>query len=262
MVYAVWLTGLGILFWVLEGVWPRNAQQAFFRRGLVSDLVYVAFNSHALGMIMAALTAGLIARWDELLTAGGVRPLFYLGLMGAQPFWIQFAVLLAVFDFLQWCIHNLLHRVNWLWEFHKVHHSIVDMDWVGDWRFHWGEILVYRGLLYVPAAFFGFRGDVMFWVGVANTLAGHFAHANLNWRIGPLRYFVNSPEMHIWHHNHPEEGPVNRNFGITLSVWDWMLGTAYLPDHDPKRLGFEGIEAYPKQLPGQWVAPFARLAGR
>lgn len=146
-----------------------------------------------------------------------------------------------------------------LWEFHKVHHSITELDWIGDWRFHWGEIVVYRSLLYVPAALLGVRGDAMFWVGIVNTLGGHFAHANLNWRIGWLRYIVNSPELHAWHHNHPDCGPVNRNFALTLAAWDWLFGTAWLPDHDPDRLGFAGIEQYPEQVPGQWVAPFAGL---
>src|ERR1043166_5329229 len=44
---------------------------------------------------------------------------------------------------------------------------------------------------------------------------------NLRWRVGWLKYVINSPQVHIWHHNHPDCGPVNRNFALTLSVWDW-----------------------------------------
>ena len=168
-------------------------------------------------------------------------------------------MLLVAVDFLKWAIHNLLHRVPWLWEFHKVHHSIVEMDWMGDWRFHWVEILVYNSLLYAPVLCLGVRGEVALWVGVFDTLIGHFAHANLRWRIGPLKYVLNSPEMHLWHHNHPACGPVNRNFALTLSVWDWMFGTAFVPPQDPDRLGFDGVEEYPDQLPSQWLAPFRAL---
>jgi sterol desaturase/sphingolipid hydroxylase (fatty acid hydroxylase superfamily) len=32
----------------------------------------------------------------------------------------------------------------WLWEFHKVHHSIEELDWIGNFRFHWMEIVVYK----------------------------------------------------------------------------------------------------------------------
>ena len=77
-------------------------------------------------------------------------------------------------------------------------------------------------------------------------------------RIGVLKYVLNSPEMHIWHHTHPNAGPINRNFGIALSLWDWLFQTAYAPKgEDPARLGFKGIEKYPRQLPGQLLAPFA-----
>jgi sterol desaturase/sphingolipid hydroxylase (fatty acid hydroxylase superfamily) len=134
-------------------------------------------------------------------------------------------------------VHNVLHRVPALWEFHKVHHSTVEMDWLSNWRFHWLEIVVYQTVLYLPATLIGFSSAAAFGCAVISTTLGHFAHANLRWRVGPLRYFINSPEMHVWHHVHPECGPQNRNFGISLSLWDWMFRTAYLPDRDPERLG-------------------------
>ncbi|MEZ5398630.1 MAG: sterol desaturase family protein [Bryobacteraceae bacterium] len=251
MIYAVWLAGFGLLFVVLERLWPRYPDQPLFRRGILSDVGYVVFNSHYLGVVVA-----LALR--EVWPMSGLGR-FELGLFAKTGFWTQFFAGFLMLDFLQWCVHNLLHRAPFLWEFHKVHHSIVDMDWIGNWRIHWAEILVYRSLLYVPLAVMGFAGPVMFWIGVLNTLAGHFAHANVRWRIGPLRYLINSPELHIWHHTHPESGPPDRNFALTLAIWDWMFGTWYLPDRDPERLGFEGIERYPAQLPGQWWAPFRRL---
>jgi sterol desaturase/sphingolipid hydroxylase (fatty acid hydroxylase superfamily) len=143
-----------------------------------------------------------------------------------------------------------------------VHHSIVEMDWIGDWRFHWFEILVYNVLLYAPTALLGVSSEVALAVGVFDTLIGHFAHANLRCRIGWLKYLIDSPQMHIWHHSHPTCGPTNRNFALTLSVWDWLFGTADLPNHDPTRLGFEGIERYPGVLPEPWWAPFRTLLGR
>ena len=252
--YPVWLVGLSLLFVAAERIWPRYPAQRLLRRGWLSDLAYIVFNSEYLGVLLGLVSIRIIESFQ--------LKRLEVGLLSTAPFWIQFIAFLLVFDFLQWSIHNLLHRVDFLWQFHKVHHSIVDLDWIGDWRFHWVEIIVYRSLLYIPAAFFGFRGDVMFWAGIVNTFVGHFAHANLRWHIGPLRYILNSPEMHIWHHNHPDSGPVNRNFGITLSIWDWIFGTAHLPPRDPARLGFEGIESYPAQLPGQWVRPFLTLLGR
>jgi len=251
--YYRWLAGLAVLFIALERAWPRLPNQRLFRPGWLSDAIYIVFNSRFAGVL-----AGYVAvLWLQRLDA-----IFARGTLASWPWWAQFFTLLISIDFAKWSIHNLLHRTPWLWEFHKVHHSIVDMDWMGDWRFHWGEILVYNTLLYAPTALLGVRGEVALAVGVFDTLIGHFAHANLRWRIGWLKYIINSPEMHLWHHNHPDCGPINRNFALTLSIWDWIFGTAYLPGHAPARLGFEGVERYPKQLPGQWWAPFSALAGR
>ena len=262
MVYSVWLFALSALFLVAERFWPLRRRR-IFRRGFPQDVAYLVFNSEYLGVLLGVFSLQAIATLDRGLEAAGIRTLVYLRVMEGQPLYVQIPLLLLVFDFLQWLIHNLLHRVGWLWEFHKLHHSIEteEMDWIGNWRFHWAEVMVYRGLLYIPAAFMGFSPVAMFAYGVFNTLIGHFAHANLNVRIGALRYLVNSPEMHRWHHTHPESGPVNRNFGIALSVWDWLFGTAYLPENeDPGRLGFAGIESYPRGIAGRMLAPFRRSA--
>lgn len=139
-------------------------------------------------------------------------------------------------------MHNVLHRVPALWEIHKTHHSTEVMDWLSNWRFHWFEIVIYQTVLYLPANLLGFSAPVTFGCAVVSTTIGHFAHANLRWRIGWLKYIVNSPEMHIWHHVHPDAGPVNRNFGVALAVWDWLFGTAYVPAQAPERLGLADVK--------------------
>jgi sterol desaturase/sphingolipid hydroxylase (fatty acid hydroxylase superfamily) len=258
VIYSAWLFVFSLLFVVLERLWPRR-RQALFRRGIASDIAYLIFNSECLGLFIGLVSIRTIAALDRGLDLLHLRQAFYMGAMGGQPAWFQFLALLVTLDFSQWLIHNALHRVPLLWRFHKVHHSVEEMDWIGNWRFHWAEIVFYRSLLYIPAAFLGFSGVVMFWYAVLNTLIGHFAHSNLRFHIGPLKYVLNSPEMHIWHHAHPDSGPIDRNFGITLSIWDWVFGTAHLPAaKDPERLGFAGIESYPGNILGQWLAPFVR----
>jgi len=80
------------------------------------------------------------------------------------------------------------------------------------------------------------------------------------WLLGPrMRYLFNSPELHIWHHAHdlPTERRHGVNFALTLAVWDYLFGTAYLP-HDGRdiRLGFPGVEAFPEGFVGQNLVGF------
>src|SRR4029450_1338971 len=88
------------------------------------------------------------------------------------PLGAQVAAFLVVSDFVQWCVHNLLHRVPWLWSFHKVHHAITTMDFVGNFRFHWMEIVVYKSVLWLPLALLGASGEAAFAVAVVGTILG------------------------------------------------------------------------------------------
>jgi len=70
--------------------------------------------------------------------------------------------------------------------------------------------------------------------------------------LGPImKKLFNSPEMHIWHHSYdlPEERHTGVNFGLTLAIWDYIFGTAFIP-HEGRdiRLGFPGVEEFPQNF--------------
>ncbi len=262
MIYWHWLAGLSLAFVVLERLAPRAPAQKMLRPGIATDLVYLVFNGHFLGVLLARGSTP-VARWfDAAMTARGIP--IHLDVASSWPWAVQLVVAFVALDLMQWSIHNLLHRVPWLWELHKVHHSIRDMDFLGSLRFHFGEIIVYKSLLYVPLALLGVDGTALFVIAVVSTTIGHFNHANLRVRMGPLKYVLNGPEMHVWHHAHPSAGPTNRNFAINLSLWDWLFGTAYLPPEPgpPKTLGFEGIESFPTDPVRQELWPASRGRAR
>lgn len=262
MTYWVWLIGISFVFTVFERVWPRRQSQRLLRRGLGDDLVYVILNGHFLGM-MLALPASWLQRASNGLLAGiGVN--LHVRMVHSLPLALQFLVAFFVIDFIQWLIHNLMHRIPWFWEFHKVHHSIEELDWLGSLRFHWMEIAIYKIIQYPALAFLGFDYRVLFVLAVVSTLIGHFNHANLRFNLGPLKFFLNSPEMHEWHHTHPNAGPINKNFGINLALWDWIFGTAFLPGvkGGPARLGFEQMEGFPKHILLQELWPISAWFGK
>tara|TARA_Y100001960_G_C14721513_1_gene852648 strand:- start:62 stop:715 length:654 start_codon:yes stop_codon:yes gene_type:complete len=146
----------------------------------------------------------------------------------------------------------------WLWEFHKLHHSIKELDWIGNMRFHWMEIVVYKGITYLPLVLLGVDGKVILWVAVVGTLIGHLNHSNLNIGWGPLMKIINSPRFHVWHHDVVLHGKAaGQNFGILFSLWDWIFGMAYRSEEEqPPELGFAGIERFPTRLVGRFVYPF------
>lgn len=252
--YLHWLLATSAAFVLLERLFPWRPGQALSRPGWLRDLGFVALNGHLFSLATAGATGAVAAVATRAVQSAGVR--LEGSPAAAWPVAVQFAVFLVVSDFLQWCIHNLLHRVPWLWTFHKVHHSITTMDWIGNWRFHWVEILVYRSLQWLPLAWLGASPTAMFAVAVVSTVWGDLNHANLDVGLGRLGYVLNSPRMHLWHHDHSTEGGRAKNFGVVLSLWDHLFGTAYWPrDRSPERLGYPGMEEMPGTLAGQVLWP-------
>jgi sterol desaturase/sphingolipid hydroxylase (fatty acid hydroxylase superfamily) len=261
MSYVYWLIGISAAFVVLERLFPWRKAQGTLRTGWLRDVGFLALNGHFFSLSTGVLVGAAALGATEALRAAG------LSLEGSRvqewPFVAQFAAFLVLADFLQWCIHNVLHRVPWLWTFHKVHHSITTMDWIGNWRFHWMEIVVYKSLQWLPLAWLGASAEAVFAVAVVTTIWGDFNHANLDVGLGPLGYLLNSPRMHLWHHDRSSEGGAAKNFGIVFSLWDHLFGTAYWPrERSPERLGYPGMEEMPATLAGEVLWPLTARGSR
>lgn len=260
--YPLALALLSVFVATLEHFFPWRKGQRQLRPGLFSDVLYLVFNGHFLGLLLYGIAAHhILPRLDRVLGAHGLTPIVYRNAAMSWPFWLQLVVALVVMDFVQWCVHNLLHRVPLLWEFHKTHHSVGDgeMDFIVSFRFQWVEVVIYKTVQYLPLAFFGFSGGVVLVQAIFGTLIGHLNHANLNLGHGVWRYILNSPRMHIWHHNYEGDSRTTVNFGIIFSLWDFIFGTAYLPPAPPPRIGFRGDDQFPHRFLAQQAWPLQRL---
>ena len=107
----------------------------------------------------------------------------------------------------------------------------------------------------------GFEPSSVFVIYYINIAIGHLNHANLNLDYGPLKYVLNNPKMHIWHHAKelPASHKHGMNYGISLSIWDYIFGTDYIPSSGKDiELGFENMEKFPDSFVGQNVYPIGK----
>jgi sterol desaturase/sphingolipid hydroxylase (fatty acid hydroxylase superfamily) len=67
--------------------------------------------------------------------------------------------------------------------------------------------------------------------------------------------------MHLWHHAyHIPENRYGVNFGLSLSIWDYLFKTAYIPNENGyEPLGFNNNEKFPKTFIKQELYPFAKV---
>lgn len=260
--YFYWLIAISLVVYAWELLRPWRRNQPRIRKDFWLDTFYMFFNFFLFNLVgYAALSQVVVTAFNDLLRSGlGIENVVALR-VDASPVWAQLLLLFVLRDFIQWNVHRLLHRVPWLWEFHKVHHSVEQMGFAAHLRFHWMETIVYRTLEYLPLAMIGFGIDDFLLVHLFALLIGHLNHANIVLPIGPLRYLFNNPQMHIWHHawHLPEGHRYGVNYGLSLSLWDYLFGTAAIP-HDGRdiELGFDDVERFPHSLAGQLVYPALR----
>lgn len=259
--YFYWLLALSTLVFTLELLTPWRKNQAAFRKDFWLDLFYLFFNFFIFSLIgFSGLSNVGVALFNDGLAQLGITNLVAIELQ-SLPVWSQLLIMFIIADFIQWNIHRLLHRVPFLWEFHKVHHSVKEMGFAAHFRFHFMESVIYKTLQYVPLAMLGFGIKEFIIVHIIGIFIGHINHANLNWDYGIFKYVLNNPKMHLWHHARklPAGVTYGINYGLSLSVWDYLFGTAHMPYHDPNlELGFPGDEQYPEHFHEQVAAPFKR----
>nr|WP_321233029.1 sterol desaturase family protein [uncultured Psychroserpens sp.] len=259
--YFYGLIVISLLVWLLEIAFPWRKNQALFRKDFWLDTFYMFFNFFLLNLIiLIALSNTAAAFFNDVLGLVGLS-VSKLQLFDANdlPKWFGLIVFFLVSDFVQWNTHRLLHRVSWLWNFHKVHHSVKEMGFAAHLRYHWMEPVVYKSLLYIPLALIANYSAqdvaIVYFFAIA---IGHLNHANLGWDYGLLKYVFNNPKMHIWHHAKelPKHVRFGVNYGLTLSIWDYIFKTDYVP-HSGRdiELGFEGDEQFPKDFLQQELYP-------
>ncbi len=252
--YFYWLILVSLFFLIIEWTRPWRKNQAKFRKDFWLDFFYMFFNFFLFSLIIYNAASDVVVNlFNDMLASVGITNLVAFEVM-SWPVWAHLLLGFFVRDFIQWWIHRLLHYVPRLWEFHKVHHSVEQMGFAAHLRFHWMETVVYRTLEYIPLALIGIGLRDFFIIHMFTLAVGHFNHSNIKVKLGALKYIFNNPQMHIWHHAYdlPESHPNGINFGLTLSIWDYLFGTAHIP-HEGRdiKLGFPGMEDFPKGFVGQ-----------
>jgi len=259
--YFYGLIIISLVVWCLEILFPWRKNQSIFRKDFWLDVFYMFFNFFLLNLIvLIALSNTASQIVTDILSMIGLSIIdLQLFDINTFPYALRLFIFFIVIDFVQWYTHTLLHKYEFLWNFHRVHHSVKEMGFAAHLRYHWMEPVVYKSIKYIPLAIMGgFTAQDVAVVHFFNIIVGHLNHANINLDYGILKYVFNNPKMHIWHHvkTLPEERKNGVNYGITLSIWDYLFKTAYIPkDGRDIEIGFEGDEDFPKDFISQELYP-------
>jgi sterol desaturase/sphingolipid hydroxylase (fatty acid hydroxylase superfamily) len=185
-------------------------------------------------------------------------------------------MLFLAYELGYWLNHYLSHRVPFLWEFHRVHHTATVLTPLTNFRVHPVYTFVFVNILAISTAIANGLGNYMFGetayqyaLSDTNIILVIFIHVYVHLQhtelwipfCGALGRVLMSPAHHQVHHS-TDPAHFNKNLGSCLALWDWMFGTLYVPGKAPEKLSF-GVEpdnAAVHTITGAYVAPVLRAA--
>lgn len=236
--------------WVLLAVLFVIELMAGYHKGIYNkDEWLVNSLCGLLGFTVRPLLAGAVALFIGFIFPAGKNAL------ASVPFWVAFPSILLLAEFCGYWMHRFSHRserrpyFKWLWRLHRTHHTAPYVNVLLHFRVNFAWALV-SGLTWsLTAAFYLGQGLAAGLVGLTFALYGVFTHCAIPWdkRIRTHRLFGSwarclehvfvSPAIHHTHHGYGRNGASYCNFGIMLSIFDWLFGTLKIPQGRPQHYG-------------------------
>ncbi len=249
-------------------------------RSAINDYFYFYANVLFQGTFVVVFFSSLSVIVSELVLneLGNIAPSLRASLAGEKLFTsIVWTLLLAMMtDFAIFIGHYFQHKIPWLWEFHKVHHSAEVLTPITVYRMHpVDNILTYSiGGLFSGIAlgfilfFSGGKFD-FFNIAGANLLLIFFyffgynlrhTHVWLSYGAFFSKIFISPAQHQIHHSSSPEH--YDKNMGFMFAFWDGMFGTLYIPKKKEK-INFGLGEIENEKFSSFWslyLMPFVNIA--
>lgn len=243
------LLGSTLVFAFIEKLFPLRRDQPTFRAEWQNDLTHFFFNHIVVGLTLL-LTNGAVHRVFGWAVNGTVQRA-----IGSLPYLAQLLLVILVADLVQYWAHRAYHEIPFLWRFHSVHHSALSMDWLAGSRQQILELVATRILVLSPIFVLGFSQSVIAAYVIIVGFQAVFNHANVDVRLGPLRYVIVTPNFHHWHHSRDTEA-IDKNYAAHFAFLDYLFGTAVSADRKwPSRYGVVG-DYVPLGFVAQQMFPF------
>ena len=208
-----------ILIFIIESIFPIFKRSAQTYKRWFTNFTFVILNTLVLRFFFPVLAASFAVICDQYNI--GLFNYYNVSLL------ISMAASFLLLDLGIWIQHLLFHRSNFLWRFHKIHHSDEEVDFTTGVRFHPIEIIISMMYKLILLAIIGPSVVIVIIFEIVLNASSIFNHGNIKiikvFDI-VLRKVIVTPNMHRIHHSE-NENETNSNYGFNFSIWDKLFGT-------------------------------------
>jgi sterol desaturase/sphingolipid hydroxylase (fatty acid hydroxylase superfamily) len=235
---------LVFIFLPMERVFPAKKDQKILRPQWKLDLLFF-FGQY---LIWNAVVFFVLAYFNKGLQS--FLPESYRQLVSSQAWWLRMIEVILLSDFIIYWAHRLQHKVDFLWRFHKVHHTAEHLDWLAAHREHPLDTIYTVGLINLPAFLLGFPLDTIAGFIAFRGIWAIYIHSNVRFSHRWIRMLIGAPELHHWHHDRERDAG---NYANLSPIMDKLFGTYTCPNHEPESFGIK--EDFPQHYGKQLLYP-------
>jgi len=229
------LFGLAILAFIfliiIEKRHPyRQFPQKIFKESFVTNTTAFVVNN----LILTVLRASSLFLVAQQFASHGL-------LSGLENGPVKWLLAFAFFDLAIYAWHVASHKYEYLWRFHKVHHSDKGFHVTTGFRFHVFDLLLEIIYKCVFVVVIGVNAYLVLSIEIIELFFVLFHHANI--RVPNEEHISQvfiTPSLHRTHHSTLRKEH-DSNYGIVFSIWDHIFGTR--KERVPEHIGLDLIEA-------------------
>jgi sterol desaturase/sphingolipid hydroxylase (fatty acid hydroxylase superfamily) len=236
MIISQTLFGVAILAFisllVMEKLKPyRRFTEKIHKESIVTNTTTFLFNN----VILTALRATSLFFVAQKFSSYGLLS----GMGNNNPVKWLFAFLL--YDLAIYAWHVASHKYEFLWRFHKIHHSDKSFNVSTGFRFHVFDLFLEIPYKCLFVILIGVNAYLVLAIETVQLFFIFFHHSNLKFdKEEQLSKYIITPSLHRTHHS-TLRSEHDSNYGIVLAFWDQLFDTR--KDLVPEKIGLDIIVA-------------------
>lgn len=208
-------------------------------RAVSKDLMKKSLVTNTGAFILNNVIMSLLSISSLILVASNYSSYGLLGRMDDGP--LKWILSFVLFDLAVYLWHRLGHSNEFLWRFHKIHHSDKTYNVTTGLRFHVLDQLLEVFVKCVGVIVFGVPASIVVVCELVRMFFVLFHHGNFSFPGEKyLSYVIITPYLHRAHHS-TLRAEHDSNYGIVLAFWDILFRTR--KELVPAKIGLEMIEA-------------------
>ncbi len=216
---------------ILEKKHPfRHFPQEIGKGSFITNTTAFIFNNFVLTVLRASSLFFVAQQFSSIGLLGG---------MSSGP--LKWVLSFILFDFAIYIWHVASHHYEFLWRFHKVHHSDKSFNVTTGFRFHVFDLFLEIPYKCLFVILIGVEAHLVLAIETVELLFIFFHHANISVpQEQRLSQFIITPALHRTHHSAARKEH-DSNYGIVLAFWDKLFGTR--KELVPQQIGLDIIVA-------------------